>query len=1606
MTDTQTTMFKSPFRDVLRAIDQSASKQNGEEIQRERGTLFEQVCKTYFQEDSLYRQQFSKVWLWSEFPERFGNADTGIDIVAQNMDDGHYTAIQCKFYGENSQIRKDDIDSFIATSGIHVKGGPRFTKRIVISTTGNWSTYATESLQQDPPIIRLGIHDIENSSINWAPYSIDHLDEITHHERKTPRTHQQEAISSVLNGFKAHNRGKLIMACGTGKTFTALKIAEQQTKPGDIIVFFAPSITLVSQSIREWCNENASPMKIHAVCSDTKVARESKQKGGEDDSVNDNAYDIIYTPTTNANTLYENVSATRDASSRTVIFSTYQSLDVITKAQELGMGDIALVICDEAHRTTGVTLSGIDESNFVRVHNDQKVRADKRLYMTATPRIFGAASKSKAEAAKAVLASMDDERIYGPEFYRYYFADAVEDGQLCDYRVLVFGIDQSGIAQDPRLQGVLADEDLDLNLNDIGKLIASWNAMSKKRSQYEQFEQDPTPMSSVVAFASRIKESKAFSDAFNAVIEQYKGDDPRHYEADHVDGRVNALERANKLDALRGAGADECRVLSNAKCLTEGVDVPALDGILFLSPRRSHIDVVQAVGRAMRKSQGKKYGYIIIPVVVDATEDYESVILDRRFNPTFQVLEALKSHDEQFYDTINQADLKGNKKISVVIFSPGSDNDNGDKSGSGEPVQMGLDIDLSDKVRDAIYARIVSSLTDTHYYKRWADDTADVCDAYEKRIAGLLKSGDKQVKNEFAKFLAALKNDLNEGIDEDKATGLLAQHLVTRPVFDAMFSQYEFTKENPVSQAMDKIIEVLRFEHGTDSESRSLNDFYKSVHRRVQHVDSAEKKQRIIADLYQDFFRKAFPKDASMLGIAYTPVEAVDFVVRSVEDILRANFDVGLTDKGVDILDPFTGTGTFITRTLESGLIKPEDLVRKYTQELHANEITLLAYYIAAVNIEMTYHELVQAQSKAAVTEYTPFNGIVFADTFEAAESNGLQSNLSAEFFEANSERMQKQSKRDIRVIIGNPPWSVGQRSRNDDSQNRRYERLRNRIADTYSKESSAVSQRSLYDLYIQSIRTASDRIQQGGQGGIIAFVTNGGFIDTEAAAGLRKCLLKEFHKVYCLNMRGNQRTSGDVSRKEGGKLFDSKSRAPVAVLMLIKNHGDVNEPGTLYYHEVEDFLNREEKLAYLADNKLTSVPWREIIPDEHGDWINQRDPGFANLVPLYGKDDAIFNLDSLGMVTNRDAWCYNFSRKKIEENAEGMLKFFNDNIPTNNPEWSKKDFKRTRKSDRLARLGTTLEFSADRAVQSMYRAFTKQVAYFARNVNEEVGQQERIYPRWDLPNIGIAITDKDKSNPMCGLMTSILPNLSTMGAGTGMSTRYLPRWTYEKPLLSEDEFERVNNINSVTLTRFRQQYADENISEDDLFYYVYGMLHHPEYRARYATNLRKEAARVPIVLTIEDFRSISNAGKELSELHLNYESAEPYPLEEDSSVKRDMFTPLPDDYYAVTRKKMDYPKKKDKIADFTALAYNEYITLRGIPEAARRYQVGQWTALDWIRQRYLVKTDKDSGVVNDPNDWCDEHGDPRYIIDLIKRIVTVSVKTMEIVDSLPELPQ
>lgn len=1627
-----------------------ATFRNAAVTEREKGTYFEELIVCYLKNEATYRDLYSDVWPFGEWAEQYGNGwskkDTGIDLVARTTD-GEYHAIQCKFYAEDYKVQKADIDSFFTASGKQP-----FSRRLIVTTTNNWGPNAEDALvNQQPPVTKLDLQALEDSQIDWNQYQPKQAAVLK--PKKQLRDHQTRALARVEAGLANAERGKLIMACGTGKTFTSLKIAEKLVGAGKRVLFLVPSLSLLSQTLTEWTQESATPLHSFAVCSDSDVGKKRKK---DDDVVQTLAHELRYPATTDAARLAAEMAKRHDGEHMSVVFSTYHSIDVISRAQlEHGLADFDLIICDEAHRTTGATFDGEEESAFVRVHDGDYIRAAKRLYMTATPRIYGDGAKAQEEKGGVALCSMDDESLFGKELFVITFSEAVKAGLLVDYKVLVLAMDEAHISRS--LQNLLKDDNNQIKVEDAAKIVGCWKALSKQDTR-EDLGDDAAAMRRAVAFCQVIEyqsnakthkiSSKKIADMFAAVVEEYKASNPDEdcatlkCEADHIDGGMNAGEKDSKLAWLKAPVPDDtCRILSNVRCLSEGVDVPALDAVLFLTPRSSQVDVVQSVGRVMRLAEGKKRGYVILPVVIPAGVAPDEALNDNKtYKVVWQVLQALRSHDDRFDAMINKLDLVGNdtskmeviavsdkvqkkadKKTAAANLGKGRGQYGIGSAGKAEenkPEQQTLEFEIGE-IERAIFAKVVQKCGNRHHWEDWANDIAKIARTHITRITEIVNNEanvDEVVA--FEGLVAELRDDLNDSITRDEVIEMLAQHLITKPVFDALFADYSFASHNPMSKAMQNVLDRLH-EHRLDKEADTLEKFYASVKMRAEGIDKAEGKQKIIVELYDKFFRNAFPRMTARLGIVYTPVEVVDFIIHSVEHILQSQFGQSLASDGVHIIDPFTGTGTFITRLIQSGIISPEQLKKKFKGEIHANELVLLAYYIAAINIEAVYHGI-------AGGDYVPFDGICLTDTFQMYEKEDLVDQV---LFQ-NSARRKRQKALDIRVIVGNPPYSIGQGNANDNNANVVYPQLDARIETTYAARSNAALSKGLYDSYVRAIRWASDRI---GNAGVIGFVTNAGWVEANTADGLRKCLADEFSNIYVFHLRGNQRTSGETSRKEGGKIFGSGSRAPIAISLLVKNP-QAAEYGRIYFHDIGDYLSREEKLEKIE--ALTSVAgitdWQTITPDEHGDWLKQRDDSFGEFIVLGDKktDDAkLFDNFSLGVVTNRDAWAYNASQAKLQTNMTNMIGFYNAEVKrfkAAHPSLDKKareeilnnfikidperiSWTRGLKSE-LAK-GNSFEFDASCMVSSLYRPFTKQWLYFNRTFNEMVLQMPRIFPEAGGENLVICVAGVGAKHSFCALIANALPNLGMVDIGV---TQCFPLYLYDEeaqeqassatpdmfaaPATGNKQRPRRDAITDAGLEHFLEAYPGEAITKEDLFYYVYGLLHSPDYRERFADNLSKELPRIPCVKGAANFWHFSQAGRELAELHLNYETVTMY---EGAKVDTGGKTLTAADYRV---EKMKYGKKgKDK--DLTTLHYNSRITVTGIPLEAYEYVVNGKPALDWVVERQCVKTDKDSGIVNDANDWATETmNNPRYPLELFLRVVTVSLETMKIVKALPSL--
>ncbi len=1632
----------SAFFDLINTYRTTAQSE------REKGTYFELLCIKYFQNEPFYADLFAAVQTYTEWAKEQGlsGKDTGIDLVATTKD-GEFHAIQCKLYDADRTVSKKEIDSFLSAAS-----KTYFARRIIVSTTHAWSDNALATLEnQDPVVTKIDLETLEQSAIDWSLFA--EKKEVVFKPKKELRDHQKAALVNVKAGLydQKLERGKLIMACGTGKTFTSLKIAEECAGKGKRVLFLVPSLSLLSQTLTEWTQESKTPLHSYAVCSDTEVGK--KKNATAIDAVTTLQHELQYPATTDAKKLAENVEKHHDDEHMTVVFSTYHSIQTVSDAQnEHQMYEFDLIICDEAHRTTGSTHDSEDDSNFVKIHDGGFILGKKRLYMTATPRIFSDEVMKENQDRK--FYSMDeDSDIFGETLYIINFSDAVKRGLLVDYKVIVLTVDSDTIINKI---GSTITENSEIVVDDAARIVGCWKALSKQ-GIHSDVEEDTAPMQRALAFCQVIEQSKKarkhqvsstrIANIFQTVVEAYQeaeakeGNEISHRlicEAQHVDGAMGADKKEQKLNWLKatpepqfdknGVERPICRVLSNVRCLSEGVDVPALDSVLFLTPRNSQVDVVQSVGRVMRLAEGKKRGYVILPVVIPPGVDPNKALDDNQtYKVVWQVLNALRSHDDRFDAMINKMDLTGidRSKMEVIAITD-KVAAKAKKKGAGkggttigtvkkkskkeelEDAQQSFSFE-SGEIERAIVAKVVQKVGNRHHWEDWANSIAQIAQTHIKLITNILERPecDKE-RAVFEEFAHEIRDDLNNAVSDAEIIEMLAQHLITKPVFDALFDEYSFAAKNPMAQAMQKVLDVLD-QHQLDSETEELQRFYDSVKLRASGIDSAEGKQKIIVELYDKFFRNAFPRMTERLGIVYTPVEVVDFILHSVNDVLKQEFGKSFADEGVHVLDPFTGTGTFISRLLQSGLVPSDKLVYKYKNEIHANELVLLAYYIAAINIETAYHSQI-------IDEYTPFEGICLTDTFQMYEKEDLVDQVLVD----NSARRKRQKSLDIQVIIGNPPYSAGQDSANDNNANIKYPALDEKIRKTYVEHSNATNKNALYDSYIRAIRWASDRIEGTG---IIGFITGNGFIEKPSMSGLRKVLKEEFSSLYVLNLKGDIRKNmmSKGLAKEGENIFGQGSMTGIAISFLIKN--EPTSEAKIYYKDIGDDLKRDEKLGELK--RISSFSrienWELIVPDQFEDWINKRDDSFYDHIKIGDKKDketqSLFTNFTRGLETGRDSWIYNASSIKLAKNIKNTIEFYNshllhcenkDSIVHIDYDAKKISWTSSLKKHLENRIHLIEDVNCLR--KTYYRPFTSSWCYLNKYLIHRLGKFPNIYPTGCEDNLTILISGVGARRGFSLFLVNNISDLHFLDTSQCFPLYLYEEVTQDKQVgsgdlfdesldltVTETKYERKDGISDEGLKHFQMVYPSEQITKEDIFYYTYGLLHSEEYRTRYADNLTKELPRIPCVKKAEDFWAFSKAGRELAHWHLNYETVEPYKAILDTgSTAYNQLTA--EDFYV---EKMKFAKKGEK----GKVIYNKHITIKNIPVEAYEYVVNGKPALEWVMERQGVSTHKDSGIVNDANDWAIETmNNAAYPLELFLRVITVSLETMKIVKSLSKL--
>ena len=1606
----------------------------------ELGNAFERLAKVFLENDATQTQQYSKVWHyedWAKEHEGYSTKDIGIDLVAKLRDEDGYCAIQCKFYEPEHSISKADLDSFISASSTN-----DFTRLMLIDTStqpiGKHAQSVFDKISQE--YIRIQLSELEESRIDWSSYISDGT--VRLHSKKELRDHQIKALNAVRDGLAEDDRGKMIMACGTGKTFTSLRIAEELAGAGKTVLYMVPSLALMSQTVREWKNDAKEDFTAFSACSDDKVGK----KKASDDQIEVNLNDLAFPATTDARKLAEQIDRS-DKSKMTVVFSTYHSIDVISSAQfDYDLDEFDLIICDEAHRTTGATLVGDDESNFVKIHSNDNVRGKKRLYMTATPRIYGETARRREDEGEVNLASMDDKSIFGENLFHRGFGWAVENDLLTDYKVVVLMMDEQLVSD--RVQRSFT-EGAELELDDATKMVGCYKALAKvgMQTSKEGVPEDIKPMKRALAFCQNIKTSQMFSSEFSSVVNDYISheDVTEEHKTDlkvelfHVDGTFNAEQRNEKLSWLKDETDENiCRVLTNARCLSEGVDVPALDAIMFLHPRKSQIDVVQSVGRVMRKAEGKKLGYVILPITVAPGVSAEKALNDNeRYQVVWQILNALRAHDERFDNTINRIGLGEDVSDRIEIIDGtstseleattavvedvkskakkkedseddtdtnlGGEDDTEEEDGK-EPEQLFFTLtDLS----QAIKAKIVEKCGTRDYWENWASDIAKIAQQHITRINSIVLNSGTKERAAFMQFVEEIRDDLNPEITETDAVEMLAQHIITRPVFDTLFQGNRFTSENAVSKAMETVLAQI-YDKKIDTESRTLEKFYDSVKRRAADIITSTGRQTLILELYDRFFRNAFPLMTQKLGIVYTPVEVVDFIIHSVEDVMQEEFGSSLGNDGVHILDPFTGTGTFISRLLQSGIMTKEQVRKKFKSELHANEIVLLAYYIACINIESVYDDLVKEN------QYQSFDGMVLTDTFQLYEQ---ERDMIANLLPDNSERRTKQKKRDITVIIGNPPYSAGQSSANDEAGKNSYENLDDRISKTYASETNSSLKNALYNNYVRAYRWASDRI---GKQGAIGFVTGAGWVNRNFAKGMRKYFEEEFTDVYIINLRGDIRKSmlTKGGSGEGENVFGEGSTTGIGISILVKNPS--KSDCAIHYIDIGNSMSKAQKLATLKNwksiSKLKDQKSFMLLEPDDGEWLNKGDKTYGTHYLIGAKkpsEDTLFRDNSNGISTQRDAWCYNFSRSELEKNMRSMLDVFNQNVENFKGKSVREIKKLTSKdgtkiswSDHLysqVSRGEKAQFQDGEIVTALYRPFTKTNLYLSKKFNDRQGKMKSFFPTSKTDNLVIGTTGVGpRTGTYSVIMYEFISDRQSMDNGQFLPLKLFSYGESGQLFKFSKELPDTNfdsGINTVALEYFKHAYGGEEITDEDLFFYIYGLLHSEDYRNRFKNNLLNELPRIPKVKTFSDFKHFSHAGRQLSHLHTKYDKVEMFPVTFKEGSLQATNIDNPASFFRV--EKMKFKNKSDK----SVVIYNKNLTIKDIPIEAYDYVLSGKPALEWVMERQCVKTDKASGIVNDANDYANETmNNPAYPLELFQRVITVSLETMKIVKSLPVL--
>lgn len=1293
-----------------------------------------------------------------------------------------------------------------------------------------------------------------------------------------------------------------------------------------------------------------------------------------------------------------------------VVFSTYQSIETVKEFQEKSGVKFDLTICDEAHRT-----ASHEGSLFSLAAKPNYIDTVKKLFMTATPKMYSDELRKKSEDEYAiVLYSMNDEEKYGPEFYRFGFSEAVDQGVLCDYKILILAIKKNSDDFEKLRNLVWNTDETRLELNRLEKAFnraRSESAKLKKKNEIIEFEKKLSTLAgkiqgayvnlsdleasgekgeidkgfdgivqyrtveekdvfrkpegrkvahSAIGFTNLIKNSKIIARALSS--NDFPGKDPK-IECRHIDGEMESDRRLQDLVWLkRGQQTDDIRLVTNAQCLSEGIDVPNLDAVIFFEKRQSQVGIIQAVGRVMRKAPNKDYGYIILPIVLSDSDTPETMLENsEEYGAIWQVLQSMRSADERLDATINTLALS--KKVEKK--RPSGKKKTGVEEAKAQKSPRPL---FDEQMQKALVSYIVSKCGSSMYWDNWVKNIAGSVKNMIDKIAELADA--PEIKPKFDEFRKNLSDTLHKDQSKKDAVNLIAQFIVTRPVFSILFPASDFNS-NPISRALESVADD--FKDAYSSYERELTELKFSMEQASKAVaKSPASRKRLVKNFYEKFYRQVFPKEADANGIVYTPEPVVDFMIKEADRLLQKNFSKRLQDEGIQILDPFSGTGTFITRLLDKdlGAIDDKHIKEKYENEIWANEIMSTAYYISTLNIEDAM--------KQRTGEASAFPGSVLTDTFRISEARNM---LDASLFSDNSERENSEEEKKIAVIISNPPYRNNQKSASNNNPHRKYEALDKRIASTYKSLQDAINNNALNDDYVRAFRWASDRL---GKRGVIAFITNSGWLRSVSGKGIRRSFSKEFSDIYVYDLRG--KAYGDSA--EGGNIFAIKT--PVAITFLVKNP-DSGRGGQIHYVSSPDFAGAEEKLELLERAKKEEPEWNGLEEDEFGDWLDRRDPAFYSLIPMgiekNKADSGVFSISSSGIKTGKDKWLYSFSKDDLLKNVNTFDVFFNTELKRWKENGKKGEAEKVIKYNEskipwtwglvnlLKSAEAYLKFDPSYIRQTLYRPFVKKYLYLYKPLIQRTYQQLRLFPKADSYNLAILTSGLAASSFSC-LMADVLPDVQTVFNG-----QCFPLYRYEQGLGI-----RRSAITDRALKTFREIYgeildADPDKAKEEIFYYIYGILHSEEYREKYKANLAKDFPRIPFS---SHFKEFEKAGKELATFHVGYETA----------PKCEGVRQIGEPEGEISKMELDKERR--------ILVVNSHLKFEEIPREAFEYVVNGRSPLAWAVNQYQIKSDEQSGIVQDPNNG--PISDINYVADLIPRLCTVSRKTCRIVDSLPPI--